>query len=185
MNDNIIRHKVLNILAEKSNKNTVLSFKGENTGEYTVPFETLIAKIKCSETEMVRAISLLLTNKEVYFYNVEFKGFFIEDNGLNAYSTNKYLAIYRNNIFQIAKDVVQIFIPVISMAIALVAVSNNGAKNIDKLETELQKTQLQLTVIQTELHKPLNRKETYPLLPHELHRVADRQATKQKTNANE
>jgi len=167
MNNDIIRHKVLTILAEKSNNNTILSLNGENTGEYTVSFKDIFANIKCSEVEIVNSVSLLLSNKEVYFYNAEFKGLLIEDIGIGAYSTKKYLNIYRNNIFQIIKDIVQIFIPVISMIIALVAVSNNGTKNIDKLETEIQETQLQLTDMQKALNRSGDSKRIYPYLLNE------------------
>lgn len=145
MNDNKLRHKILRILSNRTIENDVASLKGEARNVIGISFDNLSEQTKCSDSEIRAVTSLLFTNKEVDLYDMKFKGLYITENGIAAYSTKKYIKVRQNYIIQIIKDSVQIFIPIISMIIALVAVSNNDSGKIDRLETELRKTQLQLT----------------------------------------
>lgn len=146
MNDNFTRHKILKVLSAKLVENDVAHANGENSGTWAVPFKEISEKTKCSEFKIRQAVSVLLDNKEVFLNNVEFNGLGVEEAGLSAFSTNKYLNIYKSSIINFIKDLVQIFIPVISMAITLIAVSNsNHNVKIDKIETKLQEMQVSLT----------------------------------------
>lgn len=145
LNDNIVRHRILKVLSEKLVENDVAHVNGENSGTWAVSFKEISEKTKCSELKIRQAVSVLLYNKEVFLNNVEFNGLGAEEAGLSALSTNKYLNLNKSNILNFIKDIVQILIPIISMVIAFVAVSNKDNGKIDKLETKLQEMQISLT----------------------------------------
>lgn len=144
MNDNIVRHRILRELSKITIKNDVKSITQIVNEQYDLTLEELPKRTKCSDIEIRRSVSLLLLNNEVFLLNTEKKGLLIEEAGVSAYSTNKYIKVFYNNIISIIKDVVQILIPVISMIIALIAVANSDSKKSDMLEIKMQKMQIQL-----------------------------------------
>jgi len=157
MNDNICRHKILKILSERLIETDVAFVNGEKSNVWAMSFKTISEKTGCSELKIRQVVSVLLENKEVFLNTLEFKGLGVEEAGLSAFSTKKYLNTYKSDIINLLKDIVQIFIPIISMTIALIAVSNSDSEKIDKLETRLQEIQVSITNMEENTEKYTNK----------------------------
>ncbi|GAA4276000.1 hypothetical protein [Aquimarina mytili] len=79
--------------------------------------------MKCNRFELEKISSELYQNKEIGYYDYDFKGLYIEEKGVASYSNKKYYSLFINWITDSIKLGVQIFIPVLSLLIAYMALS--------------------------------------------------------------
>lgn len=151
---NLKRYKILKLLFEQYSL-----YNSDHNHNYYVTCDEVIKNFKFTNIEFDAIISLLKSNDEVEFYNVNgIKAILITDNGILAFNTRKYLKIYQKSIKDGVMYFVQTFIPVLSMIIALIAVSNTRNQKIDMLEIKLQKMEIDLKNIyknqyDNQLHK--------------------------------
>jgi hypothetical protein len=125
MRYNIKRHKVLEILSERRVKFDTGQFSWDSLG---VDFSELEEKLNVNRDEIGLILASLYSNEEVEYTDVDVEGVFATQKGLSAYSESKYLNQNWNLIKKWLLDIVQIFIPVLSLLVALVAVINSDSK---------------------------------------------------------
>lgn len=125
----LIRHKILKILAKEyiQNEEKVdATFQG-------VPFDELCRILHNNYKNLRLDISVLFENKEIDFYeNQNSKGLIINEKGLSSLSEKKYRKIYSKKVVDSLKNFVHIFIPIISVLIAYLALTSR----IDTINSE-------------------------------------------------
>lgn len=118
MNINIRRHKVLQILSIKRINGEL----GNRTEPLEVSFDEIYKKLKCNEAVLI--FSKLFSEKEIAYHNAfGVKGLYLTKEGLVAFSNKKYIKEYYSILVGYLKDFVQIFIPILSLCIAFLALS--------------------------------------------------------------
>ena len=130
------RHKLLEILS-KHRKNVEL-----NKSKYNylgVSFDDIYNELKCNDEELHLITSELYTSEEIGYHDAyNIVGLFAKDKGLSAFSNKKYIKLWWENLFNISKNIVQIFIPVFSLIIAYVALTAKSNQLQKQSEKELQ-----------------------------------------------
>ncbi len=133
MNDNLKRHKILEILSKQ-----FIKVETEDSSEAIgVSFEDLQVKLNCSKIELRRVSSTLYDNKEVDYMDIGLVGMFATEKGLSAYSDEKYKRESNLRLKNNIKDIVQIVVPILSLLIAYLALSFKINKLNEQNEKEL------------------------------------------------
>lgn len=141
MNDNLKRHKLLQILSEH-----FIKVETEDISDpIGVSFDDLQSKLNCSKIELRRISSTLYDNKEVDYMDVGVVGMFATEKGLSAYSESKYLRESNLRLKNNIKDLIQIIIPVFSLIIAFLALTHKLEKQ--NVENEKQLNLINLKVL--------------------------------------
>ncbi len=156
MRFNRTRHYFLKILSKKynSNKNT----PSENADVIGLTYAQIDSFLKNKKNYRDLILSELLKSNEIVFFDLDEKSYFIElDNGLSALTKKKYLKRNNEIIVNWFKNFVQIFIPIASLTIGILALSIKFNKIEDSNKKELQKIQQKLII----LEKQINKKTTY------------------------
>lgn len=121
------RHEILGYLIEP-----ILEHYGSDENIKACSLKEIEEKFKLNPREIWVYVSELIQNKEIVYYNKNFKGFMGTDNGIVSFTTKKYLNRKRNYNRETTKFLLGIFIPVISLLIALFSV----IIKIDNINTE-------------------------------------------------
>lgn len=74
----------------------------------------------------------MIQNNEIAFYHIKFKGFIGTDIGIVSYTSKKYLERKKNNRRESIKFYLGVFIPLVSLLIALFSILNK----FDRIDTE-------------------------------------------------
>ena len=133
MNTNIYRHKILKHLSKK-----LLTGGSRDINDDLVYFSYSEIRdiLNYKKNDLRLIITELIENKEIsYHFGAKGKGLICNNLGLISYSNKKYLKIYRTEIITLIKDCVQIFIPVMSLLIAYIALTIKFG-DIDKTTKE-------------------------------------------------
>lgn len=159
MNNNIKRHRLLNILTEQ-HVNLELGKTGNNI--LGVPFEALYRELKCNDSELRRLSSVLLVNQEVGYYDVsDITGLYATEKGIASFTDKKYINENRNRIKSNLKDIVQIIIPILSLAIAFMALTLK-IENLTLLNSkELQEAKKQINSLKLRIETLESNSKTY------------------------
>lgn len=142
MNIEFKRHKLLKILSIHRNKVEL------NKGDYNalgVSFKKIYCELKCTEDQLKVISSELYSEDEIGYHNAHnIVGVFAKRNGLTAFANRKYIRIYWKRAFDLAKNIIQIVIPILSLLIAFLALTikvetlnKSNKEKIDKLEMEI------------------------------------------------
>ena len=133
MNLHLKRHKLLGILAKQRGD---LKLKKADPMILGVSTESILKDLNCNEDELELITSELHTQDEIKYFNAHgVVGFFARPNGVSAFSDKKYLRLNNSRIKSNLKDFVQIIIPILSLVIAVLAISlkiNNLNSKTDK-----------------------------------------------------
>lgn len=142
MNYNLKRHKLLEILAHQN-----LNVQLEKPSYLTigVSYEEICKDLDVTELELGFLTAELYDNKEIGYhdaYNVE--GLFAENKEITAYSNKKYLKLSRKGKIENIKDIIQIVIPVLSVVVAILAltlrlesINSENEKRFQKIEQKI------------------------------------------------
>src|SRR5574343_1232649 len=123
------RHKLLELLSKHRN-NVELNKAKYNA--FGVTFEDIYKSLNCNDDELHIITSELYTSQEIGYHNAyDIIGLFAKEKGLSAFSNKKYLKLWWDNLFNISKNIVQIFIPILSLIIAYVALTTKSS-NLQK-----------------------------------------------------
>ncbi|MDK2773326.1 MAG: hypothetical protein KYX68_14065 [Flavobacterium sp.] len=130
------RHKLLELLSKHRNNVELNKAKYNALG---VSFEEIYKELKCNDDELHVITSELYTSDEIGYHDAyNIIGLFAKDKGLSAFSNRKYIKLWWDNLFNISKNIVQIFIPILSLIIAYVALTTKSNQIQKKSEKELQ-----------------------------------------------
>ena len=130
------RHKLLELLSKHRNNVELNKAKYNALG---VSFEEIYKELKCNDDELHVITSELYTSDEIGYHDAyNIIGLFAKDKGLSAFSNRKYIKLWWDNLFNISKNIVQIFIPILSLIIAYVALTSKSNQFQKKSEKELQ-----------------------------------------------
>lgn len=110
--------------------------------------DELKEKLKLSKVDVALLLRNLVDNNEIK--KIEEAIFIISPLGMKAYTTGKYIKAYRKSIVDNVKDIATIIVPVLSLIVAILAISLkfNGPtkeefivlqKKIEKIEKEIKK----------------------------------------------
>ncbi|WP_299278932.1 hypothetical protein [uncultured Psychroserpens sp.] len=121
MNYNRKRHKVLKSLSESRIKFD--SGTGESGWKLGVGFDTLCKSLKCDREKLEVILSELYLNKDIEYTNVDVDEVFSTQQGLVTFASKKYIKENNKLILNWLKNFNQILIPVLSLIIAIVALT--------------------------------------------------------------
>jgi len=143
MQYNRIRHSLLKKLSEKLLRE--IDNPSDQADVIGMSYEEIDLFLKNKKGERALILSELEKSDEIVYFNLTTKGCFIEPkNGLSALTEKKYLK--RNNaiILNWLRNFVQIFIPIASLLIALLALSINIEKNKKANNKKIEKLELRI-----------------------------------------
>jgi len=148
MKRDLQRHKLLRLLSDRRVKfeSNQLS-EGERLG---ISFEELMQKMNCDIIKLNLIASELYDNKEIKHHNAyNINGLFCEKEGLTSFANNKYKARYWRDLWSNLFTLSQIIVPILALAVALVAVINSQqnkghSEEIQLLKREMYSVQEQL-----------------------------------------
>jgi hypothetical protein len=128
MNNNLSRHKLLKILADK-----YLKVNQGQEQALGVSWEDLMAKMNCSLGELMDISSTLFDEQEVDKHDAYgIKGIYAKMKGVSSYSTRKYRKENEKLIFERFKNWIQVLIPIISLLVTLYVVIASERRIEDK-----------------------------------------------------
>lgn len=131
MNDNLKRHRLLQLLSQH-----FIKVETEDSSDpIGISFEDLQSKLDCSKIELRRISSTLYDNKEVDYMDIGVVGMFATEKGLSAYSDKKYKRESNLRLKNNIKDLIQITVPLLSLIIAFLALTSK----IDTLNKQNEK----------------------------------------------
>lgn len=142
MSKNYKRHQLLKLLADQHIKKEIGKANSLALG---VPFEIIYKELKCNDYQLRELSAVLCENGEIGYQDAYgIKGLFAEEKGISAYSERKYIREHNKRLKDNIKDVVQIFIPTISLLIAYLAITtkvdnlaNSNLEEIDGLKNNI------------------------------------------------
>lgn len=148
MNSNLLRHRLLGILtrqyiiAEKSSEPLGVSFKNIET------------ELKSSESVVRMSLSELFENKEIGYHDAyDIVGVHATEKGVASFSNKKYWRIYWTNIKESVKYWFQILVPVLSLLVALFAVTHDFKKHNEESNIQLQEMKSQIELLQSQIEQ--------------------------------
>lgn len=148
MSNNLKRHKLLKILAEKY-------IKGSQGKEPAlgVSWEELTSKMNLTMDELLNISSTLYSEEEVAKHDAHgIKGMYAKMKGVSAYSSKKYKREHERIVFERVKNWIQTIVPVLSLAITLVVVILSEFRT-QKNKTEIDTLTRRLNSLETEIAK--------------------------------
>jgi hypothetical protein len=147
---NIKRHKTLKLLAEKR----ILGEIGELKEPLGVKYEDIYKYIKCNKKEAVLIFSKLFRDEEVAFHNAyDIVGLSMTKEGLSSYSSKKYIQENKTILTNYLKNFVQIFIPIASLTIAFLALTNRQLDLNERQKIENKKFEARIDAIEKKINK--------------------------------
>jgi len=152
MQFNRTRHLLLKKLAEKYIANRDKNGKADRLGLKMDEIDLLLGHRK-KDRDLI--ISELGKSKEIHAFDINGKGFFITPSeGLSAYSEGKYLKRNNDIILKWLRNFVQIFIPIASLVVAILALS----LKIEKVQQDMEKDVQRINKRIDSLNKSLDEK---------------------------
>ncbi len=155
MRYNLKRHKILESLSK--NHFEANSEKRSENFRLGLSFLEIDRILKVNPFIREKICSKLLSEKEIGYTNTQVTGFFLTDKGFDSYSSEKYIIENNKIIVKYIKNFVQIAIPILSLVIAVLALSlkfNSITKNIE--EKVNSKNEKQIKSIELKLDSILN-----------------------------
>ncbi|MRX40160.1 hypothetical protein GJU43_12805 [Flavobacterium sp. LC2016-23] len=133
MNDNKIKHKILEML---SHQNVISSLPAAENSDIGLDDEVILAKVKITAIKYELLKLSLLEEQEVGRHNPKYVlGLYATSKGVHSFNTRKYI-IENQNVFKTkVKDIVQIVIPVLSLLITILVIVRNDVKTSKEIET--------------------------------------------------
>lgn len=148
MNSNLLRHRLLGILtkqyiiAEKSHKPLGVSFKD------------IEIELKSSDSFVRMSISELYENEEIGYHDAyDIVGVHATKKGVASFSNKKYWRIYWINIKDSIKYWFQILVPILSLLVAIFAVTHDFKANNVETNTQLQEMKSQIELLQSQIEQ--------------------------------
>lgn len=135
MRNDILKHKLLLLLTEP-----LLDYYESEKRFTGKSFEYMESVLNINRRKLWEIASELLDNKEIAYYNMDFDGFIGQDKGLSSCSSKKYFYRYKERVRDDIKFYVGIFIPVLSLLIALFTIMSklkDSNDRIDKFEKKI------------------------------------------------
>jgi hypothetical protein len=137
----IKRHRLLKFLAKKRKDLISIEDPDDIIG---VSRENMMKKLSCSELGLNIIISEMVLSKEIDHYDINnIKGFFLRDEGFKELVNRKYTKRFWKYYGDIVKKTVEISIPVLSLLVALIAVSSSRKDEQYRQENQINILQLQ------------------------------------------
>jgi len=141
MDKNIKRHKFLKLLA---NERKDLISKNDSNDIIGISREKLMKKLRCSNLGLNIIISEPILSKEIDHYDRDgIKGFYLRDEGFKELVDRKYIRRFWKYYGDKTKKAIDISIPVLSLIVAIIAVSYSKASQKENLNNQLINQQLQ------------------------------------------
>ena len=100
-------------------------------------FDDICRELKCDRNTCEEIFSKLYLNEEVKYTNVTWKGLYLTKNGLNSYASKKYLKENNSIVFGWFKVFTQIVVPIMSLMIAVLALTLKFDSITEKIETKV------------------------------------------------
>jgi|GEM_PF-1380333 len=158
MNLNKKRHKLLELLAKHRNNVELKKAKNNALG---ISFTDLYKELNCNDDELQIITSELYTSDEIGYHDAHnINGLFAKNNGLSAFSNKKYIKLFWENIFNVSKNIVQIFIPVLALIVAILSFTLKFDNLQKQSEKELQEVKLLLLEQQERIKVLEHQKQT-------------------------
>lgn len=133
MRYNLKRNKLLKSLSK--NHFEANSEKQNTDFKLGLSFSDIDETLKVNPFIREKICAKLLSEKEIVFTNTKVTGFFLTDKGFDSYSSEKYVVENNKIIILYIKNFVQIVIPLLSLIIAVLALSlkfNSITENIEE-----------------------------------------------------
>jgi len=140
MNFNRKRHKVLQLLS--TSRIQFDSGRMESDFKLGVGFDDLQRELNCDLDTCELIYSTLYNEKEVEHTNTSVYGLFATQKGLTSYSERKYVKENNKIITNYSRNFVQIVIPILSLIVAILAISlkiDNANKDVNEKILDLQR----------------------------------------------
>jgi len=141
LKNDILKHKLLQILTDP-----LLDYYESEKRFTGKSFQDIESALNIKRRKLWEVASELLDNKEIAYYNVDFDGFIGQDKGLSSCSSKKYFYRNKERIRESIKFYVGIFIPVISLLIALLTIMSKLKDNNDRID----KFEKKINMLQTD-----------------------------------
>ena len=133
MNDNKIKHKILEILAHQ---NVISGLPDAKNSDIGLDDEVILAKIKITVTKYELLKLSLFEEQEVGRHNPKYVlGLYATTKGVHSFNTRKYIIENQNVLKTKVKDIVQIVVPVLSLIITILVIVRNDVKTNKEIET--------------------------------------------------
>ena len=168
MRYNLNKHKILKALSEKLASG--MGTDGKAKSDISVSKKEIINLIGKDKKLYALIISELRAYNEIVYLEPS-DSFVIEtNNGLTSFSDKKYLKKNRNIILGYSKNFTQIFIPVASLVVAVLALwtkiqSENNIYNDSRKEIELRLERLEKLQNKTEINTDYKKGDTLKVQP--------------------
>lgn len=144
MNDNKIKHKILEVLSSQSILSDMPDAENREIG---LDDEVILSKVKVSKVKYELLKFSLFEEKEVERHNPRYTiGLFATTKGVHSFNTRKYIIENQNVLKTKVKDIVQIVIPVLSLIITILVIVTNEVKT----NKEIESLKLKIEAIQKE-----------------------------------
>lgn len=164
MNLNKKRHKLLELLSIHRNNVQLKKAKYNALG---VSFTDLHAELNCNDNELQIITAELYSSDEIGYHDAHnITGLFATKNGLSAYSNKKYIKLFWENIFNLSKNIVQIFIPVLALIVAILSftlkfdnIQKQSGKELKEVKLLLLEQQKRIKVLENHFKKNLTEKK--------------------------
>ena len=148
MNSNLLRHRLLGILTKQY---IVAEKSSEPMG---VSFENIESELKCTDIFLRQSISELYVNEEVGYHDAyDIIGLYASEKGAASFSNKKYWIIYCSNIKDSIKYWFQILVPVLSLLVALFAVTRDFKVNNAETNIQLREMKSQIELLQSHIEQ--------------------------------
>lgn len=145
MRNNRKKHKTLKFLSDNFIELNSSTTKNPNF-QFGKSFEDIESELKLDKLSCEKVYARLELEEEVGVIDTKIKGLHLTQKGLDSYVSKKYLLENENIILSWFKVFVQIFIPIVSLIIALLALSlkfNSITDNIEKKVSAKYKQELE------------------------------------------
>ncbi|UZO79276.1 hypothetical protein NBT05_09865 [Aquimarina sp. ERC-38] len=160
------QHKLLSILCKQINPILVSSITNKpiDNYNYACSFDNLCKQLNCTEVELYALSSRLIEEKEISFYDVNFKGYIAHDKANSSLLSNKYLKEYYNILWNTIKNWIQTLIPVLSL-IAVITIAQNKnyieQDEVEKLKESVAYLSKNMKVIENNVLKLKDEKNSF------------------------
>lgn len=148
MNSNLLRHRLLGILArqyiiaEKLHKPLGVSFKNIET------------ELKSSESDVRMSLSELYENDEIRYHDAyDIIGVHATETGVASFSNKKYWRIYWTNLKDSVKYWFQILVPILSLLVALIAVTHDLKEHNEETSIQLKEMKSQIELLRSQVEQ--------------------------------
>ena len=139
MNEDLLRHKLLKILS----KQFIKSGLPENTSlPIGLEYKKVLSELSINREKLDKITAELFLNKEIKLWNTTGElGIYADEVGVISSSNEKYKKRHQDSILKIFKLIAQIFIPILSLLVAVISLyikfDSDNAKRIEKIEQKI------------------------------------------------